>query len=120
MLTAYLSDIPQLVKDATVEMKVRREGFQGTYTPGATLTLIVVTLFAAISAAAAAWLSWTYNMYIGTPTALAFVYAILCFLFSDFYFMIYAFFLNPISSSGFVTPPAARNNKRGAKWNNNS
>ena len=64
---------------------------------------ILYLVFAVLAGFGAAYLSWTYNKYMGTGTALALLYAILAFLFSEFYYPLYAFFLNPIRGLTNVT-----------------
>lgn len=46
----------------------------------------------------AAKLSWTYNSYIGSSWGTSFTFSFLAFIFSEFYYPYYAYFLNPISN----------------------
>jgi hypothetical protein len=81
-----------------------RDNFTGTE-PSASMTgfaifyliFILVVLF--ISGYGAAKLSYAYNIYVGNTTGTATIFSILAFLFSDFYYPMYAFFLNPVGSS---------------------
>jgi len=43
----------------------------------------------------AASLSYNYNVYVGNTGGIAWVYSILCFIFSSFYYPFYAIFLSP-------------------------
>lgn len=46
----------------------------------------------------AARLSWTYNRYLGNSVIISLIMSILAFLFSSFYYPMYALFLNPLGS----------------------
>lgn len=46
----------------------------------------------------AARLSWGYNQYIGNGWGTSFTFSFLAFIFSEFYYPFYAFFLNPINN----------------------
>lgn len=84
----------------------RREGFASSgdaAAVGIAITLTVLYfLLVLLQAIAAAKLSLTYNMAIGTGGFLTAVYAVLCFLFADFYFVYYAFGLDPVATMGAV------------------
>lgn len=60
-------------------------------------TLLFLVLFALISGYGAARLSYFYNMNTGN-SGYALFYSILAFLFADFYYPMYSFFLNPLSA----------------------
>ncbi len=47
---------------------------------------------------AAAKLSWDYNSYLGNTVGWKLLYAVLAFLFSEFYIPVYALFLNPVGT----------------------
>jgi len=61
------------------------------------LTIIFMVLFLIVSSYGAARLSYFYNMNNGN-SAWALFYSILAFIFSDFYYPMYSFFLNPLSA----------------------
>lgn len=78
-----------------------RQGFVGSSPEEQKLNdtaLIVFVVISLIFALGAARLSYTYNLYIGNSTGVAFGYAVLNFFFSYFYYPFYAFFLNPVGS----------------------
>jgi hypothetical protein len=59
--------------------------------------LLFMIIFGLISAYGAARLSYFYNMNTGN-SSWALFYSVLAFLFSDFYYPMYSFFLNPLSA----------------------
>lgn len=81
-----------------------RDNFTGTETSasmtGFTILYLIFSLIVLfIWGYGAAKLSYTYNIYVGNTTGTATVFSILAFLFSDFYYPMYAYFLNPVGSS---------------------
>jgi len=88
------------------------EGFQSANFNLSGFLFWLYLLFIVVSAVGAAYLSWTLNTYLGTSMPLSILYAVGAFLFSDFYYPMYAFFLNPISSG------KANNNGRRNNYNN--
>ena len=53
-------------------------------------------VFAIASCVGSARLSYCYNIAVGNPSDVAFLFAVLCFFFAPFYYPYYAFFLNPV------------------------
>jgi hypothetical protein len=59
--------------------------------------LVVIGILVAFGAARQ---SYCYNIYIGNTEGEAILFAILCFLFPQFYYPFYALFLNPVCDLG--------------------
>ena len=85
--------------------KKEKEGFQETpkeekqVKPYGVIGMVIVFVYFIVlflQSCAGARLSWCYNQSIGTGTALAVFYAILCFFFPGFYMVLYTFFLSPM------------------------
>ena len=60
--------------------------------------LIIYIIILLIVAFGAAKLSYNYNRYIGTPGNTTILYTILAFLFSEFYYPFYAYFIDPLAN----------------------
>ena len=60
--------------------------------------LSVYLILAFLWSYGAAKLSWGYNIYIGNGWGTSFTFSFLAFIFSEFYYPFYAYFLNPINS----------------------
>ena len=79
------------------------EGFTSNHPDAPALyksSMIFITMYLAfilLFAYGAASLSYNYNVSIGTSGELTLVYSILAFVFSSFYYVYYALFLNPLS-----------------------
>ena len=58
--------------------------------------IIFVFIFVIATSYGAARLSYCYNISIGNPSDLAFLYSVICFFFSGIYYPFYAIFLNPL------------------------
>lgn len=58
--------------------------------------LAIYLLFAFLWSYGAAKLSWGYNYYLGNGYGTSFLFSFLAFIFSEFYYPFYAYFLNPI------------------------
>jgi hypothetical protein len=75
------------------------------------LSTIFVIIFGIISSYGAARLSYFYNMNTGN-SGYAVFWSVLAFLFSDLYYPMYSYFLNPQSAKGrnnIPVPPAIAN-----------
>jgi hypothetical protein len=89
-----------------------RQGFVGSSPEEPKINntvIIVIVVISLIFALGAARLSYTYNLYIGNSTGVAFGYAVLNSFFSYLYYPFYAFFLNPVGSRKPIQNNAARN-----------
>ena len=77
-----------------------KEAFQTATTGvnvGITIVIwIFILLICFIWSYGAAKLSWQYNMYLGNTSGSAYFNSILAFIFSNFYYPIYAYLLNPV------------------------
>jgi uncharacterized membrane protein len=78
-----------------------KEAFQNNddLTKGLTLFWILIVVYVIIAfiwSYGAAKLSWGYNYYIGNGWGTSFTFSFLAFMFSEFYYPFYAYFLNPI------------------------
>ena len=62
----------------------------------AILFILLNVVFVIMFSYGAARLSYCYNKYTGATDGTAFFFAIICFLFSSFYYPYYAIFLSPI------------------------
>lgn len=60
------------------------------------ILLVTYIILAILWSYGAARLSWGYNQYIGNGWGTSFTFSFLAFIFSEFYYPFYAFFLNPI------------------------
>lgn len=60
--------------------------------------LVAYIILAFIWSYGAAKLSWSYNRYVGNGWGESFTFSFLAFIFSEFYYPFYAYFLNPINS----------------------
>lgn len=60
------------------------------------LYLLLITLFAILTCVGSARLSYCYNISIGNPGDVAFMFAVLCFFFPHFYYPYFALLLNPL------------------------
>ena len=74
-----------------------RDGFQMSSTEvSASMTFFAfILIYMILYSYGAASLSYNYNMYEGNTGAIVWVYTILAFLFSSFYYPFYAIFLSP-------------------------
>jgi hypothetical protein len=74
-----------------------RDGFQMSSTEvSASMTVFAfVLIYMVLYSYGAASLSYNYNVYVGNTGAIVWVYTILSFLFSSFYYPFYAIFLSP-------------------------
>lgn len=128
LLTSYALRIPAILN---LEVQKRAEGYQDTatqatkaavdataasYGVGVLTLLAVYIIFAVLVAYGAAKLSWNYNMFIGNPSWKAFMYSLLAFLFSEFYYPMYAYFLDPVPG---LTARGVRNNNSRRNTANN-
>ena len=85
---------------------VKKERFEGTEAVptsamggvAAVLVFLVMFVFYFAYAYGAAKLSWHYNIYVGNGSGSAFMWSLVCFFFSGFYYPFYSLFLNPVSS----------------------
>ena len=68
----------------------------GVSVGGMIVGLILILLISFIYSYGAAKLSWNYNMYLGNSSGSAYFNSILAFLFSNFYYPMYAHLLNPV------------------------
>lgn len=100
LLTAYALGLDKELKRFT------QQGFQdgnekdtGSVAVGI-FGLLIIILVVFVPAAAAAYLSYTLNKHLGTSTGLTVLYAIIAFIFSDFYVVGYSFFFNPLLKGG--------------------
>ena len=78
-----------------------RESFTDISANTITISKNVLYLIIAIAflySLGAARLSWTYNRYLGNSFIVSLIMSMLAFLFSSFYYPIYALFLNPLGS----------------------
>ena len=74
-----------------------------------------LSLFCVLGSVGSARLSYCYNINIGNPDGVAFLYSILCFFFPFLYVPYYAFFLNTACSPpsrGFFGGGAKKNHRR--------
>ena len=62
------------------------------------IILATIIILGFIWSYGAARLSWGYNQYIGNGWGTSFTFSFLAFIFSDFYYPFYAYFLNPINN----------------------
>ena len=60
------------------------------------ILLIVYIVLVFVYSYGAAKLSWGYNYYVGNSWGISFFYSFLAFIFSEFYYPLYAYLLNPI------------------------
>ena len=74
--------------------------FAGT---AALLFILFWIVFGILTAYGAAKLSYCYNKHIGSDDGTAFLFSILCFCFSGFYYPYYGVFLNPLCSLSKIT-----------------
>ena len=88
--TAYDKTAESFVSDA-------EDSFYAVYNGVFNIFFTVGILWIIISAYGAARLSYFYNMNNGTTGGTLYLWAVLCFLFSDLYYPFYSYFLNPIS-----------------------
>ena len=86
-LFSFLNPLKKIEKFETTDLVI------DNYYYTALIIYIIVLLIVAFGAAK---LSYSYNTYIGTSGGLSIFYAVLAFIFSEFYYPFYAFFLNPI------------------------
>lgn len=85
-----------------------RDGFQMSSSEVTTSMVIFAFAFMymVLYSYGAASLSYNYNMYVGNSGGIVWVYSILCFIFSSFYYPFYAIFLSPALGKA---PPNATN-----------
>jgi hypothetical protein len=122
LVTSYFLRVPAILN---TEIQKRKEGYQDAATAAtanavnqtaasygvAVLTLLVIyIIFAILVAYGAAKMSWNYNMFVGNPTWKAFLYSLLAFIFSEFYYPMYAYFLDPVPK---LVAKGVRNNNAG-------
>ena len=65
----------------------------GAYAASVVLFVFIMILANCVGAAR---LSWCYNTFYGETTGMKFVWSLLCFFFSGFYFPFYAIILDPV------------------------
>ena len=93
--TAYLTSL--LKKEGFQNAPKKEEKTYGQlFGVGGMVVFIVYFIILFLQSCAGARLSWCYNQSIGTGTALAIFYAILCFFFPGVYMVFYTFFLAPM------------------------
>lgn len=134
LLTSYYLRVPAILNK---EIQKRTEGYQDAataataaavnqtavaYGVGVITLLAIYIIFAVLVAYGAAKLSWNYNMFVGNPSWKAFLYSLLAFIFSEFYYPIYAYFLDPVPrlvAKGVRNSNAGRNNGSRSMARNN-
>lgn len=74
-----------------------RDGFQmsSTEVTASMVFIAFVFIYMILYSYGAASLSYNYNMYVGNTGGIVWVYSLLCFIFSSFYYPFYAIFLSP-------------------------
>ena len=74
-----------------------RDGFQmsSTQVTASMVFLAFAFIYMILYSYGAASLSYNYNVYVGNTGGIVWVYSILCFIFSSFYYPFYAIFLSP-------------------------
>ena len=60
--------------------------------------ILLIMTFGFLYSYGAAKLSWNYNIYVGNSSGAAFVNSILAFMFSTYYYPMYALLLSPIGA----------------------
>jgi hypothetical protein len=88
-LFSFLNPLKRIEKFETNEIDVNN------YYYTALIIYIIVLLIVAFGAAK---LSYSYNIFIGTSGSLSIFYSVLAFLFSEFYYPFYAYFIDPVPS----------------------
>jgi hypothetical protein len=99
LISLYTSGADKLLAKGKEAFQQQQQAAAAAATSASTaqnVFFILYLVFAVLAGFGAAYLSWTYNKYRGTNTLITVIYAILAFLFSEFYYPLYAFFLNPI------------------------
>jgi len=74
--------------------------------------IILALLLMILVSFGAAKLSYCYNMYMGSSEGVAFLWSILSFLFSGFYYPFYALFLDPLCEETSVTRVNVRKSRK--------
>lgn len=75
------------------DIVIKEDGYYYT-----ALVIYIVVLF--VIAFGAGKLSYNYNLYIQTSSGMRFFYAAIAFIFSEFYYPFYAFFIDPLPNVG--------------------
>lgn len=82
--------------------KTVREAFEDVAPSGniawVIMGVILILFFWFAYGYGAAKLSWHYNIFVGNGSGSAYLWSIVCFFFSSFYYPFYALFLNPVAS----------------------
>jgi biotin transporter BioY len=84
--------------DSTTESFNESSDYSSFYT-NPLLTIFIIIIFTILYSYGSARLSYFYNMNNGNP-GFAIFYSVLAFIFADFYYPMYSFFLNPQSARG--------------------
>lgn len=87
LLFSFLNPLKKVEKFETEELTIDK------YYYTALILYIIVLLIVAFGAAK---LSYSYNSFIGTSGGLKIFYTIVAFLFSEFYYPYYAYFVDPL------------------------
>lgn len=86
-LFSYLNPLKKIEKFETNETELNNYYYTA---------LIIYMIVLLVVAFGAAKLSYNYNTFIGTSGSLSIFYSIIAFLFSEFYYPFYAYFINPL------------------------
>ena len=92
----FLSYLAYAVADKKESFATKKE--DKTATTIIWIFLVTFIILSFIWSYGAARLSWGYNQYIGNKWDTSLTFSFLAFIFSEFYYPFYAYFLNPINS----------------------